>query len=222
LRYPCSGEVFVNEDTDPRASARPDPSERPGRRLGVRSAASIGAGAALVGLVLVAAGCGRTTAPPVATVSTTNAAAAAGPPPSNDPMAQAVRYAACIRSHGLPNFPDPQQSSQDGHQTIRIHTPDLNSGQAQAAEKACSKFLPSGFDSSPAQAAQTLTHLLAFARCMRDHGVPGFPDPTSTGSFPTSIQRIDRLTPVFRSAATTCLPVAAGAISLGTSHAGAH
>jgi hypothetical protein len=179
-------------------------------------------GGALVGLALVAAGCGSTSAPPVATVGTTNAAAAS-PPPSKDPMAQAVRYAACIRSHGLPNFPDPQRSSQDGHQTIRIHTPDdLNSGQARTAEKVCSTFLPGGFSSTPAQTAQTLTHLLAFARCMRDHGVPSFPDPTSTGSFPSSIRRIDRLTPIFRSAANTCFPVAAGAISIGTGHGSSH
>jgi hypothetical protein len=172
-------------------------------------------GAALVGLALVAAGCGGTTAPPVAAVRTTNAAATS-PPSSNDPMAQAIRYAACMRSHGLANFPEPQQISQDGHQTIRIQTPDLNSGQAQTAEKACSKFLPSGFGSNPAQNAQQRAHLLAFARCMRAHGASIFPDPTSSGSFPTSITRIDRSSPIFRSAANTCLPLAGGAISFGT------
>jgi hypothetical protein len=137
-------------------------------------------------------------------------------------MVQAVRYAACIRSHGLPSFPDPQQISQGGHQAIRIQTPDLHSLQAQTAEKACNGFLPSGFSSNPAQNAGQMTHLLAFARCMRSHGVPSFPDPTSTGSFPTSIKRIDRLTPVFRSAVNTCLPVAAGAISFGTGDGSSH
>jgi hypothetical protein len=168
--------------------------------------------------VLVAGGCGSTSARPVATVGTTNAAAAASSLPSKDPMAQAVRYAACIRSHGLPSFPDPQQISQGGHQAIRIQTPDLSSRQAQTAEEACSSFLPSGFNSNPAQNAQQIAHLLAFARCMRSHGVSSFPDPTSTGGFPTSIKRIDRLTPIFRSAANICLPVAAGAISFGTGH----
>jgi hypothetical protein len=133
-------------------------------------------------------------------------------------MEQAVRFAACMRSHGLPNFPDPQQISEDGHQTIRIQTPDLNSPEGQTAEKACSSFVPGGFNSNPAQNAQQTAHLLAFARCMRSHGFPSFPDPTTTGSFPASIASIDRSSPSFRSAANTCLPVAAGAISFGTGH----
>jgi hypothetical protein len=180
------------------------------------------AGASVAGLTLVAAGCGgSTSAPPVASVGKTSAGTTT-PPPSKDPMAQAVRYAACMRSHGLPNFADPQQFSQGDHQSIRIQTPDLSSPQAQTAEQVCSKFLPSGFGSNPAQDAQRQTHLLAFARCIRAHRVPGFPDPTSTGSFPSSIARIDRSSPTFRAAAKACLPVATGAISFGTGNGSSH
>jgi hypothetical protein len=212
----------VKQDTNPRPNLQPDPSERHGRRLGARPAAIVVAGATLAVLTLVAAGCGgSTTTPPIAAAGTTNAATTSAPP-SNDPMAQAVRYATCMRSHGLPNFPDPQHISQGGHQVIRIQTPDLSSPQLQTAEKACSKFLPSGFSSNPAQTAQQQAHLLAFARCMRAHGVTSFPDPTSTGSFPSSIARIDRSSPTIRSAINTCLPVAAGAISIGTDHGSSH
>jgi hypothetical protein len=212
----------VRQDAHARTSLRPHSSERHGRRLGARPATLTAA--SLAALTLVAAGCGgsTTTTPPIAAIGTTKTATTPSPPPSNDPIAQAVRYAACMRSHGLPSFRDPKQISQGGHQTIRIQTPDLNSPQAQTAEKACTRFLPSGFNSSPAQNAQQRAHLLAFARCMRSHGIPNFPDPTSSGSFPTSITRIDRSAPIVRSAANTCLPDAAGAISFGTGHSSTH
>jgi hypothetical protein len=208
----------VKRDTHPRASARPTLNVRQERGLAARSA-SIVAGVTLVGLALVAGGCGGRTSPPVARIATTTPGTTS-PTQSKDPIAQAVRYAACMRSHGLPGFPDPQQISQGSHQAIRIQVP--NSPQTQTAERACNRFLPSGFNSNPAQNAQQGAHLLAFARCMRAHGVPSFPDPTSGGSFPTSITRIDRGSPTVRSAANTCLPLAGGAISFGTGQGNSH
>jgi hypothetical protein len=49
---------------------------------------------------------------------------------------------------------------------------------------ACSGSSPSG----PATAGGSAAYhkALAFARCMRSHGQPGWPDPTSTGAFNTS------------------------------------
>jgi hypothetical protein len=192
---------------------------RPRRARRPRQMAAIAAGL-IAGAVLVAA-CGSTpSGPGVATAGSSSTAAKSSSAGSG--KTGALAYSQCMRSHGLPNFPDPQPISQGGHQGNRIQTPDLSSPQAQTAEKACSKFLPNGGSSNPAQNAQQQAHLLAFARCMRAHGVPSFPDPTSTGSFPSSIARIDRSSPALRSAANTCLPVAAGAISFGTSRGSSH
>jgi hypothetical protein len=63
----------------------------------------------------------------------------------------------------------------------------------------------------PKQQAQ----LLAFARCMRVHGIQDFPDPARTGGFPPSIGRIARDLPAFRSALSACLHIAHGAIVRG-------
>jgi hypothetical protein len=200
---------------------RADAATRPQRRRVHRSVAIVVTAAALVGLTSLSAGCGnRSAAPHVATIRTTYTATTSRSQ-TQKPMAQAVRYAACMRSHGLPNFPDPQPIAHGGEQGIRIQTPDLNSPQAQTAAKACSMLLPGG-SPNPAQDAQQQAHLLAFARCMRTHGTPNFPDPTATGGFPASIARIDRTSPAFRSAAKTCLPRAAGAISFGTGRGSSH
>ncbi len=62
-------------------------------------------------------------------------------------QAQALRFSACMRSHGEPKFPDPQFSN--GGIGIRIHggpgsALDPQSPVFQAAQKACSADLPGG------------------------------------------------------------------------------
>jgi hypothetical protein len=47
----------------------------------------------------------------------------------------------------------------------------------RAATGACANLNPSNL--SPAQQRQELTDDLKFARCMRSHGLPNFPDPTT-------------------------------------------
>ena len=130
-------------------------------------------------------------------------------------MAQAIRHADCMRSHGVADYPDPQPISQGGRQRVRIDTPDLSSPQARAAAQACRNDRPSGAGANPTPDPQQQAHLLAFARCMRIHGIQDFPDPASTGGFPLSIGRIARDSPAFRSALSACLHIGHGAIGLG-------
>ena len=62
--------------------------------------------AAIVGLSLLAAACGSSSGAKVAQVGTTGSTNGSGSPNasnSGDPRA----YSACMRSHGVPNFPDP-------------------------------------------------------------------------------------------------------------------
>lgn len=83
-----------------------------------------------------------------------------------------------MRSHGVPNFPDPgsggaiQIGSGSG---INPRSPAF-----QSAQKACAKLLPGpralGGHGSEARKLQ----LLHLARCMRRHGISTFPDPTSS------------------------------------------
>jgi hypothetical protein len=82
-----------------------------------------------------------------------------------------------MRSHGVRNFPDPSSNGQ-----IPKKTPQqlgVSSSRYQAAQRACAHLLPNG-GSGPSQAAlqQSWSDDLKFARCMRSHGVPNWPDPT--------------------------------------------
>jgi hypothetical protein len=92
-----------------------------------------------------------------------------------------VAYSQCMRTHGVPEFPEPTE----GH--LLIHSGDHNgrvtgvnpqSSQFQAAQKACAKLAPNGGKPpSPAQQARAQEQALKFSACMRSHGVPNFPDP---------------------------------------------
>jgi hypothetical protein len=81
-----------------------------------------------------------------------------------------------MRSHGVPNFPDPKPG---GPSVI----PNWINPQAPAflsAQKACTKFLGSGTSSSGAGRQSEKVTLLNLAKCMRAHGIANFPDPTTT------------------------------------------
>jgi hypothetical protein len=97
--------------------------------------------------------------------------------------AQGLKFAQCMRSHGVPNFPDPS----GGQLNLRVQqTPDSTSvngvqvsGPAfRSAMNSCRSDLPNGGHPTAAQTARAKTQALAMAKCMRTHGVPNFPDPT--------------------------------------------
>jgi hypothetical protein len=86
----------------------------------------------------------------------------------------AVAYSRCMRSHGVPDFPDPGSG---GIPKVSPQQLGVASSRWQAAQSACAQLLRPTQD----QARQIVSGMLAFARCMRSHGVPNWPDPT-TGS----------------------------------------
>jgi len=91
---------------------------------------------------------------------------------------QLVAYTQCMRSHGVPDYPGPDSSGQ---------MPKITSGQQvgvsdsrlTAAQGACQDLWPYQAPTQ-AQQRQQLTDDVKFAQCMRSHGVPNFPDPTSS------------------------------------------
>lgn len=94
---------------------------------------------------------------------------------------QMVAFSQCMRTHGVPEFPEPTEgkllirsSDRNGHLT----GVNPQSSQFQAAQKACAKFAPNGGKPpSPAEQAKMQEAALKFSQCMRTHGVPSFPDP---------------------------------------------
>lgn len=107
-----------------------------------------------------------------------------------------LAFSQCMRSHDVPNFPDP------------VHEVDLpkvspeilgvSSSQFNAAEGACQHLLPTGEISGNSRGisasvercivggicSTAVTHWLQdkelkYAECMRSHGLPSWPDPTT-------------------------------------------
>jgi hypothetical protein len=158
-----------------RGIAIPNPLRRHGP-----PAASILAAAVLF---LLAAGCGHSG-------SANGGSSNAG---GSTISASPVAYSACVRSHGVPNYPDPDSSGQlpktDAGQL------GVSSSQYAAAQHACQHLLPTGgsirqqegqcmpnHDCPQALVQQMMTWDRKLAECMRSHGVPNFPDPTSGGA----------------------------------------
>lgn len=172
--------------------------------------------AALVVLAFVVAGCGGARSPSVAGVAaktTTSSSASAGGSPG-------LVYARCMRAHGLPSFPDPQPGG--GFEFRAGGGVDPSSPVFKAAQAICLRLLPGGGPPAPGTtthpSAQWLAKMVAAARCMRRHGVPSFPDPTTTvPQLPTNgvisdiegaiflfPDSIDTQSPAFVHAATVC------------------
>jgi hypothetical protein len=107
-----------------------------------------------------------------------------------------LKFARCIRSHGVPDFPDPD--SQGAFEPSQI-TGIEDSLQLKAASVTCKSDLPAG-TSVPTPEAET--DLLKFASCMRSHGEPDFADPGSTTKPPPGA--IDPTSPQFQSAMKAC------------------
>jgi hypothetical protein len=169
---------------------------------------------AVAGVALLAAGCGSSSHNPS---TGTNAQS----PQSF--ASTAYKHAACMRSHGVPNFPDPQVTTSGNQVSIRQVLPQsvANSPQFSAADKACRGLVPGLQNGSPAQqAAQQHAHaqaLLAFAQCLRGHGLQGFPDPTAQGQLTLEMVHaagVDLQAPSFLTAAKACVGVTHGAITL--------
>jgi hypothetical protein len=95
--------------------------------------------------------------------------------------AKAVKFAECMRSNGVGAFPDPDTSGRltiDG--VLNGSSLDPNSASWKQAIGACKDLEPAGFTGGKVTPTQR-TARLEFARCVRDHGVPDFPDPTPNG-----------------------------------------
>jgi hypothetical protein len=126
-----------------------------------------------------------------------------------------VAFSACMRSHGVPGFPDPAhpRAFKSALDPSTAHTPAFGS-----AQTACRHLLPAGGDHGGASAEhpERVPGELAFARCLRRHGFPRFPDPTSGGELTHEMLAaagIDAHSPALSRAADGCVGVTHGTIT---------
>jgi hypothetical protein len=93
--------------------------------------------------------------------------------------ASAVRYTNCMRARGVPDYPDPNAAGQLPKITPANEAQlGVSDSRFTSAQTACQRLWPYQGLTQPQLQAE-LTDALTFARCMRAHGVPGFPDPTT-------------------------------------------
>jgi hypothetical protein len=156
--------------------------------------------AGLAALALLVAGCGGGTKTPTvanlgSSTSSSGSSASSGGSSSSSgssqsgsasPGSQAVAYSACVRAHGVPNFPDPKIKVNGNEVQVAIGVNPSISGNPHfnSAQQACKHLLPEGgpgpegnHQVSPREQSQ----YLKAAACIRSHGIPDFPDPTFSG-----------------------------------------
>jgi hypothetical protein len=127
--------------------------------------------AVMAAAVLLAAACGN---------SPSSAGSGGSPNGGGSAIAaSAVRYTSCMRSHGVPAYPDPNSAGQLPKITPANEAQlGVSDSRFQTAQTACQALWPyQGL--TQAQTRQELTDAVKFARCMRSHGVPNWPDPTT-------------------------------------------
>lgn len=109
-----------------------------------------------------------------------------------------------MRSSGVPRYPDPDGSGQ--LVTESLAQLGVGSSRFESAQSACRHLLPNGgHGPTAAQVQQVKALSLRFSQCVRAHGVPGFPDPDSTGRIPDpATVGIDQGSPKFEAANQAC------------------
>ena len=162
--------------------------------------------AALAMLAVIVAGCGSGSA---GTGTSTGAT-----------LEKGVKFAECMRANGVSAFPDPGASGSftiDG--VVNGSSLDPNSAAFEQAISACKNLEPPGFTGAKVTAQQTAARL-KFAQCMRDNGVPDFPDPTANGPIidttriPSMAGKNPRSDPGFSAAQNKCGAIYSGQMGL--------
>jgi len=124
-------------------------------------------------------------------------------------------FARCMREHGV-NMPDPDTSGGPGVVTFKAGGPasagtrlDADTDTFQKAHEACKDLMGDigPMNMTPEQTQEMQDRALAFARCMREHGV-NMPDPTFDGGGVMmrigDDQGIDPSDPKFQEAQQAC------------------
>ena len=114
-------------------------------------------------VALIGAGCGSNAPSETASATATKKLSARD---------KAVKFAECIRAHGVADFPDPDAKN-DFQYGVSV-TPAV----WKRAVTACKDLQPPGTLSSKRTPKQQSAGL-KFAQCVRDNGVKDFPDPVN-------------------------------------------
>jgi hypothetical protein len=136
---------------------------------------------ATVVVAVISAGCGGTgssggtsTAAPAGSTGTASSTSSTSSGADKELPARdkAVKFAECIRAHGVSDFPDPNAKNQFEYGVS------VSPAVWKQATTACKDLQPPGTLSGKRTPKQQSASL-RFAQCVRDHGVKDFPDPVN-------------------------------------------
>jgi hypothetical protein len=166
---------------------------------------SLAAAATVLGLG--AAACGSNS-------PTRGSGSAQGPPTA------AYAFARCMRSHGVSGFPDPIVKTTATSASVSQVAPAslAASPHFKSANRACAHLEAASQGSGTHSGGPAKSVLLAFARCLRAHGITGFPDPSGQGQLSPamlSAAGVNVHTQQFFDAGRSCVGVTHGQISVG-------
>ncbi|MGI5212870.1 hypothetical protein [Plantactinospora sp. CA-290183] len=129
---------------------------------------------------------------------------AAGPSPSASAVAlsdedRGREFAKCMRENGI-DMPDPEPGG-----GLRMRkAPGGDEEKMQAAMEKCRSLLPNGGTGMKLDPEQ-VEKVRQLARCMRENGVPNFPDPAADGSIDLkTVDNLDLDDPNVRAAMEKC------------------
>lgn len=118
-----------------------------------------------------------------------------------DPEDAGVIYAQCMRANGVPNFPDPGPDGRfalsHGHGGINQDDPKF-----RAALEECRGLAPGGEHRGTGDPAY-VEQMREFSKCMRDNGLPDFPDPEADGRL-RGLGHEAQDNPTYRAAMAAC------------------
>ena len=152
-----------------------------------------GVGLALTAVVVLFAACGGASGPGVASIgSTTTNRGGAGvgrrEHRERSRAAEVLRMHPRARRAELPR-PERQRELPAGRRN-RPASPAFKAAQAK-----CQKLVPGGglpiLGSTTHPSAEALAQMVKVSQCVRSHGVPNFPDPTT--SFPSNLARVQQI-----------------------------
>jgi hypothetical protein len=150
-------------------------SHGPGPRRPGRSRRAGPVAAALVAATLLVAACGGDASEtPSVAGSDSSKPAQDGGSSGGGKRADALAYARCMRSHGVQSFPDPNSEGEITLDATPENGLDFNNPRMKAAMEACKELEPV---LSEGDRKTQYAGALKFAKCMRENGLPDFPDP---------------------------------------------
>lgn len=156
---------------------------------------------------VVAAGCGGSKQPSVASIGTAQTTTAASVTAGSGDK---TRFATCMTSHGFTASLGSAASA--GARQLSIGgvvfsgSVDPSSPQFRSAMEACRKYLPGGGPPSlsPAQQAKWDSAMASFGACIRKNGIPSFRDPKIGAPPAKGLNGIDPSSPLVQKAFHAC------------------